>query len=174
MSGVTERITAYLINGGVFNPELADHRAVRDLLIDARAELAAERKASFAWCDNYNIALSRAGEAARERDILRAKRDALHAKCDELRNEWNLSMDAVRRAVGFWQQAADDRDALRAELDAQADVHTQIQMQLSDERDALRALLREARPYVSHHGSERTNDLLARIDTLLNKGDGDE
>ncbi len=30
------RITAYLIGGGLFNPELANHEGVRDLLIDCR------------------------------------------------------------------------------------------------------------------------------------------
>lgn len=38
---VIERITAYLSGGGLFNPELANHDAVRDLLIDCRAALAA-------------------------------------------------------------------------------------------------------------------------------------
>lgn len=41
---VEERITAYLSMGGLFNPELANHDAVRNLLIDARRELAAERE----------------------------------------------------------------------------------------------------------------------------------
>jgi hypothetical protein len=35
-----ERIAAYLSGGGLFNPELANHEAVRDLLIDCRAALA--------------------------------------------------------------------------------------------------------------------------------------
>lgn len=35
------RITAYLSGGGFFNPKLASHDAVRDLLIDCRAALAA-------------------------------------------------------------------------------------------------------------------------------------
>lgn len=35
-----KRITEYLELGGLFNPELADHSAVRDLLIDCRKELA--------------------------------------------------------------------------------------------------------------------------------------
>lgn len=34
------RITAYLTGGGLFNPELANHDAVRDLLIDCRDALA--------------------------------------------------------------------------------------------------------------------------------------
>ena len=44
-AAVAEKITAYLSVGGLFNPELADHDAVRDLLIEvrdqARAALAA-------------------------------------------------------------------------------------------------------------------------------------
>ena len=38
--GLGERITAYLATGGLFNPELARHDTVRDLLIDCRAALA--------------------------------------------------------------------------------------------------------------------------------------
>ena len=40
---VESRITAYLCCGGAFNPELANHDAVRDLIIDCRAELSALR-----------------------------------------------------------------------------------------------------------------------------------
>lgn len=36
---LSQRITAYLSSGGLFNPELANHEAVRDLLIDCRAAL---------------------------------------------------------------------------------------------------------------------------------------
>src|SRR5690242_9959789 len=35
------RITQYLCNGGLFNPELADHNVVRDLLRDCRDALEA-------------------------------------------------------------------------------------------------------------------------------------
>ena len=49
MGSVAERITAYLTSGGLFNPELADHRAVSDLLIDSRAEIE--------WLRRENIAL---------------------------------------------------------------------------------------------------------------------
>lgn len=34
-----DRITDYLISGGLFNPELAEHDKVRDLLIDCREVL---------------------------------------------------------------------------------------------------------------------------------------
>ena len=34
-----DRITGYLASGGLFNPEFADHEAVRDLLIDCREVL---------------------------------------------------------------------------------------------------------------------------------------
>lgn len=33
------RITQYLFSGGLFNPEMMNHQAVRDLLIDCRDEL---------------------------------------------------------------------------------------------------------------------------------------
>ena len=36
---LSDRITAYLFNGGLFNPELANHLAVRDLLIECRKVL---------------------------------------------------------------------------------------------------------------------------------------
>lgn len=41
---VEMRITDYLFSGGLFNPELANHDAVRDLLIDASDALTAERE----------------------------------------------------------------------------------------------------------------------------------
>jgi hypothetical protein len=44
-----ERITAYLAGGGLFNPELADHTAVRDLLIECRAALSAPQHSHEAW-----------------------------------------------------------------------------------------------------------------------------
>ena len=39
MVDVKERITDYLVLGGLFNPERANHTAVRDLLIDCRSHI---------------------------------------------------------------------------------------------------------------------------------------
>ena len=36
---LSNKITEYLSNGGLFNPELMDHQAVRDLLIECRKAL---------------------------------------------------------------------------------------------------------------------------------------
>jgi hypothetical protein len=36
---LSDRITAYLFAGGLFNPELANHLAVRDLLMECREVL---------------------------------------------------------------------------------------------------------------------------------------
>ena len=36
---LSDRITEYLFNGGLFNPELANHHAVRDLLMECREVL---------------------------------------------------------------------------------------------------------------------------------------
>ena len=44
-----QRITDYLSAGGLFNPEFADHVAVRDLLIDCRKVLAQPEQEPVAW-----------------------------------------------------------------------------------------------------------------------------
>ena len=36
---LSDRMTAYLFNGGLFNPELVNHLAVRDLLMECREVL---------------------------------------------------------------------------------------------------------------------------------------
>jgi len=36
---LSDRITVYLFDGGLFNPELANHLAVRDLLMECREVL---------------------------------------------------------------------------------------------------------------------------------------
>ena len=42
---LADRITEYLSGGGLFNPELANHEAVRDLLIECRNALASKAPA---------------------------------------------------------------------------------------------------------------------------------
>ena len=44
---VLERIKEYLLNGGLFNPELMDHEKVRTLLLDAAAEI--QRLEEYEW-----------------------------------------------------------------------------------------------------------------------------
>lgn len=39
LPAVLSRITEYLDSGGLWNPDLADHAAVRDLILDARDEI---------------------------------------------------------------------------------------------------------------------------------------
>lgn len=39
MSSILERISDYLVLGGLFNPERANHTAVRDLIMDCRNEI---------------------------------------------------------------------------------------------------------------------------------------
>jgi hypothetical protein len=43
------RITYYLSSGGLFNPELADHLAVRNLLMECRDALAQPEQEPVAW-----------------------------------------------------------------------------------------------------------------------------
>jgi len=46
---LSQRITDYLRGGGLFNPEMANHEAVRDLLIDCRDALAQPKQEPVAW-----------------------------------------------------------------------------------------------------------------------------
>ena len=79
MSDITERITTYLINGGAFIPELADHRAVRDLLIDARTDLAALRTDLVAERE-------RADAHYRALENVTAKKERLRAALERIAN----------------------------------------------------------------------------------------
>ena len=51
-SDLINKITAYLSNGGLFNPELANHIAVRDLLIECREALAQPEQEPVAFLTN--------------------------------------------------------------------------------------------------------------------------
>lgn len=51
---LVDRITDYLNGGGLFNPELADHQAVRLLLIECRDELARESDERYLYNEQYD------------------------------------------------------------------------------------------------------------------------
>lgn len=69
--GVEDRISAYLSGGGLWNPELANHDAVRDLLIDARAEVQRLRGVVEELRALVRHAAAQAETDEEERDILR-------------------------------------------------------------------------------------------------------
>ena len=89
---VTDRITAYLAGGGFFNPECANHDAVRNLLIDARDEL---RMLRLHIADK-NAAISAMGAA-------RVKLDAAHAAkiegCERLRE----ALEHIKKTGNWWE-----------------------------------------------------------------------
>ena len=63
------RITEYLTGGGLFNPEMADHEAVRDLLLDCRAGFKEQR--------------AREASLRAEKEELRRERDEARAYAHE-------------------------------------------------------------------------------------------
>lgn len=73
--GVPERITAYLASGGLFNPELANHEAVRDLMMDARDELAEAMQSCDVLNADANKWKARAENAEHELAEARAEID---------------------------------------------------------------------------------------------------
>ena len=83
---VASRITAYLCSGGLWNPELANHEVVRDLLIDCRdeidalrAEVEALREPAPSWAQQGADILAAAVDDAIRRGALDAR--SLIADC---------------------------------------------------------------------------------------------
>lgn len=56
MTDLAARIAAYLSGGGLFNPELANHDAVCDLIIDCRTRIE-ELENKKLWCDDVVLRL---------------------------------------------------------------------------------------------------------------------
>jgi hypothetical protein len=100
--GLGAEITAYLSGGGLFNPELADHEAVRDLLIRCRTALTtpladnglAEALEAFvgALTDNGR---NRPGQLSVDSDALRAI--IARAKLALLRSPMPVTAEGVER-----------------------------------------------------------------------------
>lgn len=94
---VVARITGYLTGGGLFNPELADHQAVSDLLIDARASIdtlnaEAQERILQALIDN--------GKWVEETARLRAERDAAVKDAVPLASIRAIAVEAIRTVMG--------------------------------------------------------------------------
>lgn len=112
------RITAYLSGGGLFNPELANHDAVRDLLIECRAALASQPVGVEQVAQQQDLAEPSGGiEAGPEEDRIE---DAF----------WRF--DARHKGYNQWKAAPmSERDAFKAEMrNALAAEKTRAQMRL--------------------------------------------
>ena len=134
---VLARIQTYLGNGGLFNPELVNHVAVRELIIDCRAALEASEAARV--------------KAEQERDAYRSKLMQLADATEVSGMSWSgfnvlgdkKSIKAVQSAVHYAGQIEEYRKAFADRL-----------KQVEAERDALKEALQDA-----------TNALGSLIDT---------
>lgn len=91
---VLDRITEYLSGGGLFNPECANHDAVRDLLIDAREahaaaleEVARLRREAGAYRKDMILANDRAERAESALADAKEKNGELHMVNRELHRQ---------------------------------------------------------------------------------------
>jgi len=82
LTDVVSRITEYLDSGGLWNPELADHAAVRDLILDARDEIDRLRR----------IIVAMPNPIARKM----LDRDGIDEASDE---QWREAVDDANRAI---------------------------------------------------------------------------
>ena len=135
MSDLVDRVTAYLAGGGLFNPELASHENVRDLLIGCRdtiATLTAGRDAAlFAARNGKSLAegaLEEVRKICREvgspvqafiDDDVRCAIATLIAERDEARALIGRLQDHVIsiRADTYWQDRAQAAEARAASLE---------------------------------------------------------
>jgi hypothetical protein len=102
---ISERITHYLAGGGLFNPEAANHDAVRDLLIDCRAALdTAETRptdlyshlAEALGCDPMDSHDTRIGRALTARLAMKANPAAPAPLTDrQLAQIWDEALDQL-------------------------------------------------------------------------------
>jgi hypothetical protein len=109
------RITDYLSNGGFFNPEMMDHEAVRDLMVDCRDYLAATREPTIpeGRCTDKPMSLRVALDFAdnpRTKNTMQAPADSTA----ELREALRVLAEAYRAA----SSRAQDTLSLLADLAA--------------------------------------------------------
>ena len=95
MSGeLRERITNYLASGGLFNPEMAIHEKVRDLLIECREEL----EVSESELSSLRSRLASAEELADKWDEEANRRNRDGAWCDAAFAECAFELRSALRA----------------------------------------------------------------------------
>lgn len=82
---LVKRITGYLSTGGLFNPELAIHDRVRDLLIDCREALTAQGGGGWVRPSAEMVSVPRKIDRSRHRKVLDVWNDCMmHAESLEM------------------------------------------------------------------------------------------
>lgn len=117
------RLTAYLASGGLFNPELANHEAVRDLIIDCRDALEAAKQqeptltnAEIDWRQQYHgivdapPAAPAVTDQARQDRIMELCRLSIGAEVDAYAHESTGMMNTAHRKRADELRAALERE----------------------------------------------------------------
>jgi len=131
---VTERITAYLCGGGLFNPEYANHDAVRDLLIDAKSDLAA-RDAELAAMKQGKVLADGMANMIRGFILKTVERETLDeaaAKYRKWEEDYCHSTPAkLDRAIAAEQRAVAAEREVKRLIEANEHWHTRIEQEKS-------------------------------------------
>ena len=116
------RITDYLSSGGLFNPELANHDAVRELLIDCRTQL---QEQALQYLSDNGQWIEETGRLRAERDVLKAALvvgiEAIMVLADdyaENKSSLDLAGTECWRSALYIERKAAQSDAARSSLRA--------------------------------------------------------
>lgn len=123
LQAILARLAAYLENGGLFNPELADHHQVRELIIDARdllvsigADVTAQAQAIERLTDNRDAWSQLAVDAQNRLQHTEAALAARDRALRDLVGHWRVkgaTTDTFHATMGIgWKACADELDAL--------------------------------------------------------------
>lgn len=131
-----KRITEYLTLGGLFNPELMDHKAVSELLRDCRDALSASREklAAVELRENFQAVKKIEAEIGYERAL--AKLAAVEGE----RDHWKANHDEMVRRNSVLRDRPDlpvDRLPALARLEARATAAEAREARLKRESEAL-------------------------------------
>ena len=86
---LTQRITDYLTGGGLFNPEMANHEAVRDLLIECRDALAQPEQEPVAYMGSAGLGYDKNKYLSIPLYTAPSRKEWVGLTGDDIENLWN-------------------------------------------------------------------------------------
>lgn len=116
IAGLVGRVGAYLSNGGLFNPELADHDAVRGLVVECRDALLAQAAELAEAQGEVERLADKLTRKTAECDVWRVEAEDLKAL--DANAEWTRLDELLSEEIEARETATRQRDEVLAALKA--------------------------------------------------------